>query len=142
MITKRYRYQIQYACFECRRSFKRPWTPGEQARSAQLSQPLSGRKPAKRLPPPAYCCPGCGGGLTFMGRAFRAPRREDLDQWRKVELLVRNGFTFYSSAGRFPETLSEAKRFVRQERKRSLGERLAVQIRKRVSRPSTARTRP
>ena len=30
--SKRYRYQIQFACFECRKSFKRPYTVGEQER--------------------------------------------------------------------------------------------------------------
>jgi hypothetical protein len=81
---------------------------------------------------PIYHCPECDGLLTMMGRAFRAPRYEDIDQWHKVELMARNGFTFHSSAGRLPDTLNEARRFVETHRKISKGEKLAKQIRNRV----------
>ena len=65
-----------------------------------------------------------------MGRAFRAPRHDDVDRWRAVEILARAGYTFWSSVGRLPETVTEARRYVETHRRVSDGERLARQIRK------------
>jgi predicted RNA-binding Zn-ribbon protein involved in translation (DUF1610 family) len=36
-------------------------------------------------------CPECGGELVNMGRDFKAPRRSNARQWRKLELLVAAG---------------------------------------------------
>ena len=129
--TKRYRYQIHFACFDCRKAFKRPYTVGEEERSAWLSRRFSGKQPSKAFTLPIYHCPDCGGKMTMVGRAFRAPRHENIDSWRTVEFLVRSGFTFWSNVGRRPETLSEAKEFVEKHRKISKGEKLAREIRKR-----------
>jgi hypothetical protein len=65
-----------------------------------------------------------------MGRAFRAPRHDDVDRWRAVEILSRAGVTFWSSVGRRPETVGEARKFVETYRRLSDGEKLARQIRK------------
>jgi hypothetical protein len=64
-----------------------------------------------------------------MGRAFRAPRHDDLDRWRAAEILARAGVTFWSSVGRLPETPAAAREFVQTHRRLSDGERLALQIR-------------
>src|SRR5262245_27255992 len=130
MKTKRYRYQIQFACFECRKAFKRPIPVYEKRGSAWVSRGISGREPAKPWKIPDYHCPDGKRTLTLMGKAFRAPRRADLSQWHKAEILARNGFTFWSSVGRYPDTVSEARRFVEAKLKLSRGERLAKQIRK------------
>jgi len=129
MKSKRYRYQIQFACFDCRKSFKRPYPVGEQERSAWLSRRISGRQPSKPFTPPVYHCPDCDAVATLMGRAFRAPRHDDVDRWRAVEILARAGVTFWSSVGRRPETPAEARKFVQTYRRLSDGERLALQIR-------------
>jgi hypothetical protein len=131
MKSKRYRYQIQFACFECRKVFKRPYPVGEQVRALWLSRRKSGRRPLKTFAAPTYHCPDCKRELTLMGRAFRAPRNEDVEQWRKVELLARSGFTFWSSVGRYPDSVSDARRFVESHRRVSDGERLSQQIKKR-----------
>ena len=68
-----------------------------------------------------------------MGRAFRAPRHDDVDQWRKVEILARGGFTFWSSVGRYPDTVAQARRFVETHRKIADGERLDKKIRKKAA---------
>jgi len=81
---------------------------------------------------PEYYCPDCKQRLTLVGRAFRAPRQQDIEQWRKVEILARSGFTFWSSVGRYPDTVSEARKFVELHRKVSDGEKLARQIRKKA----------
>jgi len=68
-----------------------------------------------------------------MGRAFRAPRHDDVDRWRAVEILALAGAVFWSSAGRRPETAAEARRFVETYRKLSDGEKLDKRIRAKAS---------
>ncbi len=52
-----------------------------------------------------------------MGRAFKAPRKSDAQQWKKVELLWRAGFRFVqfpsASVERFPDHLREVEDFIR-----------------------------
>ena len=52
-----------------------------------------------------------------MGRNFSAPKREDKDQWKKVELLWIAGFRFSGSARNhggppLPEKLNEVEWFL------------------------------
>ena len=63
-------YLHPFACFACRRSFKRP---GERDEAV---------------------CPVCGTRAVRLNRKFKAPRREDVEQWEKVEALVKLGFRF------------------------------------------------
>jgi len=130
MKSKRYRYQIQFACFECRKSFKRPYAVREEKRSAWLSRRISGRQPSKPFTEPVFHCPDCKAEATLMGRAFRAPRHDDAGQWRAAEILARAGYMFWSYVGRLPETVREARRFVETHRRLSDGEKLAKQTRK------------
>lgn len=92
-------YLAAYACFGCRVSFKRP-IPSRDGT-------------------PAYepTCPRCGSPLHEMGRSFTAPRKRDLRQWKKVEILWRNGFRFYSyrsypDAEPLPAKLTEVEGFL------------------------------
>ena len=92
-------YRVAHACFGCRRSFK-------LATDASVH------------PPEVRHCPGCGEQLRWMGRSFTAPRRTDVDQWKKVEILWSAGFRFHSyrscpDAERLPETLAEVAEFLR-----------------------------
>ena len=112
MVFKHYKYFIdreplmRFACFECRKSFKRE---------------------LKREP---YACPQCGNPMFEMGRQFKAPAQTDVKQWRKVEALVRGGITFHSqrlySLRNMPKVLREVAPFVRRVRtsKMSDGARL------------------
>ncbi len=86
-------YLFPYACFKCRRSFKR-------------------RPVAEELP-----CPNCGGTAIVLSRKFKAPRASARKQWEKVKYLVDHGFPFESvyhdgQPVRYPKTLAEAKEFV------------------------------
>jgi tRNA(Ile2) C34 agmatinyltransferase TiaS len=90
-------YPMQFACFECRKSFKQ---------HMMVSQ-LDKHEPT---------CPQCGDKMSMMGRAFKAPRNSDIKQWQKVELLVRNGFLFNPNRGKRPKTLREAKVLVKLKR--------------------------
>lgn len=86
-------YLVAHACFHCRKSFKiRP------VRKASAN------------------CPHCGGLLNFMGRSFRAPKRRDLDQWKKVQRLHQAGFRFFSYRSvpgpSLPSTLADVEAFI------------------------------
>ncbi|MBA3461469.1 MAG: hypothetical protein H0T46_16025 [Deltaproteobacteria bacterium] len=90
------RYLNPFVCFSCRRCFRR-----SAARTVE-------RK-----------CPTCGSVAVALSRKFKAPSRADEEQWRKVEFLYRHGFRFqsvYDKTGRvvrYPESLKEARDFVR-----------------------------
>ena len=89
-------YLRPFACFRCRRSFRRPYEPGVKERP----------------------CSMCGGVAIQLDRKFKAPRKADRQQWAKVEYLVRHGFRFqsvYGPAGEavaYPTRLHEAEAFV------------------------------
>jgi len=70
---------------------------------------------------PVYLCPECGETLHFTGQAFRAPRRHAINQWKKAELLILNGFLFHSHVGPYPKTLSAARQFVKGPQNRKEG---------------------
>ena len=60
--------------------------------------------------------------MTQLSRKFKAPKRSDTAQWKKVQFLVDHGFRFYSvyektergsSRVAYPRTLEEAREFVK-----------------------------
>ena len=116
------KYLMQHACFECRKAFKRyvSYGPNEEP----LPEPL---------------CPECGRPMEEMGRAFKAPKQDDVKQWRKVEALVRNGITFHHYGshgwGKFPTVFSEVAPFIEKVRLRSesQGKKLLRKISKKSS---------
>ena len=93
------RYSQHYACFACRRAFKR----------AERWPPEEGEAPRESRP-----CPECGQPARAMGVNFKAPRRESANQWRKLELLARMNMLFHHW-GRRPATLAEAKQVARRK---------------------------
>ncbi len=105
---------LRYVCFKCRKGYKKL-----ERRKAQ-TEPLTPQQP---WTPPHFTCPNCGHDLTLAGvdQSFRTPPRSNFDQWRKVELLVRNGFIFSKHSLPYPEkppvTLGEARKFVKGLRK-------------------------
>src|SRR5687767_4002790 len=122
-----------FACFECRKSFKRPQEP------QVLERP----------------CPHCGGVAHWLHQKFKAPKSDDLKQWQKVQFLFEHGFRFQpvskaSTGGgftdaRYPTTLAEAKRFVAQFKSQALapdGSSLAQPPTPRASDPRRAKRRP
>ena len=105
-------YPMQFACFECRKSFKQHMWVSQ----FDKHQPL---------------CPQCGAKMWLMGRAFKAPAKSSVKQWRKVEFLIRNGFLFHPNQfgwARSPKTLREAEAVIKRLRKRSKGEMLLERI--------------
>lgn len=85
-------YLVAHACFNCRKS----WKASEKSTAT---------------------CPQCAGALHWMGRAFRAPKKSDLEQWKKVELLWGAGFRFLPNTGwrdvePYPDRLREVAAFI------------------------------
>jgi hypothetical protein len=96
-----------YTCFDCRCSFKRA-----------AEKDVLSRK-----------CPTCGGKSIRMDVRFRAPKKSDDKQWKKVRFLVEHGFNFqkvYRHEGtamvreRYPENLAGAKEFVKKFKDQAL----------------------
>ena len=96
---------MQHACFSCRKSFKLRHSPTH----------------ARNRPP---VCPDCGCGLHEVGRQFKAPRRSDTRQWRKVKALVTDGVTFHTQGHAhlhpMPTQLREVAPFVARVRRRDM----------------------
>jgi ssDNA-binding Zn-finger/Zn-ribbon topoisomerase 1 len=89
-------YLVAHACFECRKSWKRSEESGAT-------------------------CPECGGSLHWMGRAFKAPKKSNLEQWEKVEALWGAGFRFiahtrWRKVEPYPERLREVTAFIENNR--------------------------
>lgn len=73
-------YKRKFACFTCRKCFK--------------YESLSDRDDKTRR---STRCPQCGDPIYDMGLDFKAPRRRDIEQWKKVEVLYHNGVDFSPS---------------------------------------------
>jgi DNA-directed RNA polymerase subunit RPC12/RpoP len=90
-------YLQQFACFKCRKAFKyevqRDWWA---VKSPQ----------AKTRNPEQVVCPDCGEKMWLMGRKFKAPKRNNLKQWLKVEKIRKTGLT------RFPKYVWQAANFI------------------------------
>ena len=84
-------YLRPYACFACRRSYRR----------------------TARTNPPVLVCPHCGNPSIGLSRKFKAPKQSDVKQWAKVEALVRHGFPFWSLSEPYPSTLREVEAFAK-----------------------------
>jgi hypothetical protein len=83
-------YLHPYACFKCRKSFKRATRPD-----------------------PVLPCPDCGGPSIGLTRKFKPPKHSDIRQWEKVEALVRHGFLFWSLGEPYPTDLREVEAFAK-----------------------------
>ena len=97
-------YSYHFACFECRKSFS-------------YSVLRSDKTSFERK------CPDCGQALYPMGRKFKAPKRSDVKQWKKVELIHKAGMRH------FPKYLWQAKHQVEAIPPKSEGERLLRRLR-------------
>lgn len=85
-------YLIAFACFDCRKSFK------------------------KAITYEAPVCPQCGASLKDMGRTFKTPKMSDVEQWAKVQRLWEAGFRFTGNGSHggppFPKHLNEVDEFI------------------------------
>src|SRR5262245_1646701 len=124
---KRYRHynhfqggetSVQFACFQCRKIFKR-------------------KVSFKRGETEGKICSQCREPIWFTGTAFKAPRQEEVKQWRKAELLIKNGVLFHSNCGYRPKVLREVAPFLKRVKLKSVGE---ISLGK-LSKAKTSKTR-
>lgn len=76
-------YKPHYACFECRKTFKRKLMI-DIDRDFVDWEKLS------------HKCPECGGITANMGLDFESPKKSDLKAWNHVKDLYETGITFHS----------------------------------------------
>lgn len=92
------KYKPHYACFKCRKSFKRRLISDVYENSAELKQ-----KEAK--------CPECRSLMADMGLDFKAPKKSDIKAWNQLALLFEVGLTFHgcgcSSLEKIPKDKKE-----------------------------------
>ncbi len=92
---------MQFACLDCRKTVKRP---------------------RSKMPEHGFLCPFCHKPMQQMGKAFRSPKQTDLEQWKKVRLLVQAGVTFYPGGGAKPAFAKDVVAFLEATRAKTEGE--------------------
>ena len=129
-------YKDHYACFDCRKCFKRPgtgtasrdWTDDRREVDAPTDQVVLGcwRLDAAKV---TLACPHCGGVAIAMGLDFRAPVRGGIEAWEVVRRLRQAGVYFADcgcgSGLRMPTRWRDVPAFLAEREKLSDGERLA-----------------
>jgi hypothetical protein len=87
---------LQFACFQCRKSFKRPQFSACHD-SYMTSDQLAGQihEVARFEADRDYKCPDCGGEAYFMGQDFKAPKRSDLKAWASAQAFITSGKIYY-----------------------------------------------
>ena len=86
---------LQYACFRCRKSFKRPQFSGATNRFMTSEQQSAQWKEAQEFEANrTYKCPDCGGPAHFMGIDFKAPPKADVRAWEQAEAFIASGRLF------------------------------------------------
>lgn len=77
-------YKPHYACFECRKTFKR-----------RLLGDIQGGY-NKEAPDNPAKCPECGNIMANMGLDFESPKKKDIKAWNHISLLYKVDITFHS----------------------------------------------
>ena len=86
----------QYACFECRKCFKRPQFSASYNRFMTAEQQKSQADATEQFEQGReYRCPDCGAQAFFMGTDFKAPKRTDLKAWREAQGFIESGKVYY-----------------------------------------------
>jgi len=88
-------YKTHWVCFPCKSTFK---YDGGWSSPENITGPI---------------CPNCGEKMNNLGRDFKAPRKDNINQWKKIKLLFSRGVRFDSCGctgpGYRPKTYAEAK---------------------------------
>ena len=77
-------YKPHYACFDCRKTFKRRLLSDIQEGYSMKQE----EHPAK--------CPQCGQFMADMGKDFEAPKKDDVKAWKHMATLYEAGIAFHS----------------------------------------------
>jgi hypothetical protein len=81
-----YAYKPHYACFKCRKTFKRKLL-------VDINRDLAYKEPEKRKPSK---CPECSALMANMGLDFESPKKNDIKAWTHVQDLYKSGITYHS----------------------------------------------
>lgn len=94
-------YKPHFACFECRKTFKRRLTIDIEGTTDFTNQ-------AK--------CPQCGNLMADMGLDFESPKMNDLKSWNHIKNLFTAGVTFHSCGctgpGYIPQNIEKLLNFL------------------------------
>ncbi len=77
-------YKSHYACFDCRKTFKR-----------RLLGDIQGGYNKELDETPAKC-PDCGNIMADMGLDFESPKKKDVKAWNHISTLYKVDITFHS----------------------------------------------
>ena len=93
-------YKPHYACFTCRKAFKRSLISDRGRRQSAAGKWFAEQAGKSGLPSndeeQAATCPDCGGLMADMGLDFRAPAKTDRKAWEHLRTLYTVGITFHS----------------------------------------------
>ena len=149
-------YKSHFACFACRKSFKKTalvdyvdhvglnsayekilavyQTPLKR-REVEAKLGISYEEIQERYLADVSVCPHCGGRMASMGMDFRPPSRSDPEAWSVIQVLYENGFAFKGcgcSVGYAPPRHSaDLPEWLRQHATQSQGEKLLEKIARR-----------
>ena len=87
---------LPYACFQCRKCFKRPrFSAAPASRFMTEEQRTAQEKEVEDFEASrTYRCPDCGGPAHYMGIDFKAPRKTDVRAWQDAEACIASGKLF------------------------------------------------
>lgn len=137
------RYGIQYkntfACFKCRKGFKRRLDKDllsqTEQRIERLSKAIKSIKKDKSeslLTKPIVKCPDCGGETVNLGKDLRLPKKDKQEEWLAIEYLANNHFNFFTCGcngiGFVPHSLQEAYELIERRRNKTEGEKLLQRL--------------
>ncbi len=89
-------HPLQFACFACRKSFKRPQVSGSTNRFMSFQQREGQQREVEQFEAErTYKCPDCGGQTHFMGIDFKAPKKTDIKAWGEIQAFIQSGKVFY-----------------------------------------------
>lgn len=77
-------YKPHYACFNCRKSFKRRLLHDINRELHSINDSVSAK------------CPECTKTMVDMGKDFEAPKKNDIKAWEHIQNLYTSGITFHS----------------------------------------------
>jgi hypothetical protein len=87
---------MQYACFKCRKSFKRVQEVANISRFMTAEQQKAAlNKTWERNSAMEHKCPDCGNSTFKMGIDFKAPKKSDVKAWAEVEKFILSGKIYY-----------------------------------------------
>jgi DNA-directed RNA polymerase subunit RPC12/RpoP len=92
-------YKQHYACFRCRKAFKK--TNIQEIPKRQLHIDEGGR---------VVHCPQCGERMPDVGYDFEPPKQDDIKGWKEAESRLRNSLDFMISNSAIVSVQSRRKR--------------------------------